>query len=59
MPSHQNFGALTVFWVDFNKIGIYQGYIKTFRNKEKIKFLMLVLESKKINDILEGCSGES
>ena len=59
MPSHQNFGSLTFFWVDFNKIGKYQGYIKTFRNKEKIKFLMLVLESKKINDILEGCSGES
>ena len=59
MPSHQNFGSLTFFWVDFNKIGKYQGYIKTFRNKEKIKSLMLVLESKKINDILEGCSGES
>ena len=59
MPSHQNFGALTVFWVDFNKIGKYQGYIKTFENKEKIKFLVLVLEIKRINDILEGCSGES
>ena len=47
VPSHQNFGSLTFFWVDFNKIGKYQGYIKTFRNKEKIKFLMLVLESKK------------
>ena len=59
MPSHQNFGAPAYSWVFFNKIGKYQGYIKTFGNKEKIKFLVLVLEIKRINDILEGCSGES